>query len=60
MPAIMILPYLEILIWPVTVLIVVLILRPVLQRLLQSSKVKIQLFGVTIETDLVTWSHSRV
>ena len=50
----MILPYLEILIWPVTVLIVVLILRPVLQRLLQSSKVKIQLFGVTIETDLFT------
>lgn len=48
------LPYLQILAWPVTVLLVALILRPVLAPLLTRSKVKVELFGVTIETDLAT------
>ena len=48
------LPYLQILAWPVTVLLVALILRPVLAPLLTKSKVKVELFGVAIETDLAT------
>lgn len=48
------LQYLQVLAWPLTVLAVALILRPVLAPLLTRSKVKVELFGAIIETDLAT------
>ena len=48
----MILQYFKVLAWPITAIVLVLLIRPQLRELLTGSKVKVSIFGVSIETTL--------
>jgi hypothetical protein len=47
-----ILEYVKVLAWPITAIVLLLLIRPQLRELLPSSKIKVSIFGVSIETTL--------
>jgi hypothetical protein len=47
-----ILEYVKVLVWPITAILLLLLIRPQLRALLTSSKIKVSMFGVAIETTL--------